>query len=114
MEQVELAGMAYIRLVHETRSVFCACAPPSIVYLRARALIDDIHKLFLLLQVKKPSFLFKLEPTTVFLVEEIDNTAIFPKDTGCFGTSQISPGMIYEVHGEPAVKCQPPHSATSA
>ena len=49
-----------------------------------------------------------------YLVEEIDNTAIFPTDTGRFRTTQISPGMTYEVHGEVAAKGQQPHSDTSA
>ena len=70
--------------------------------------------IFFYLQVKKLSFLFKLEPATVFLVEEIDNTAIFPTDTSRFCTTQISPGMTYEVHGELAAKGQQPHSDTSA
>ena len=35
------------------------------------------------------------------MLEEIENVAIFPVDTGQFHTSQISAGMTYEVHGEP-------------
>ena len=64
--------------------------------------------------MKKLSFLIILEPATVFLVGEIDNTAIFPTDTGGFRTTQISPGMTYEVHRELAAKGQQPHSDTSA
>ena len=33
-------------------------------------------------------------------MEEIENTAIFPTDTGQFRSPQISAGMTYEVHGE--------------
>ena len=53
--------------------------------------------------------LFKLNPDTVFLVEEVESTALFPTDTGRFCTSQISPGLTHEVHGEPTTKGpQPP------
>lgn len=48
--------------------------------------------------------MFKLNPGTVYLVEEIENTAIFPTDTGSFRTTQISPGTTYQVHGELAAK----------
>ena len=42
----------------------------------------------------------KIDPDTLYLVEEIENVVIFPMDTGRFHTSQISEGMTYEVHGE--------------
>ena len=59
--------------------------------------------LFCSYQVKF-SFLFKLNADTVLLVEGVESTAIFPTDTRHFCTSQISPGMTYEVHGEPTAK----------
>ena len=50
--------------------------------------------------MKKIASLFKIDPASVYLVEEIDNSAIFPSDTGQFQSPQILAGMTYEVHGE--------------
>ena len=56
--------------------------------------------MFTFLQVKKISSIFKKIPHTLFLVEEIDNAAIFPDDSGQFKSSQLNVGTTYEVHGE--------------
>ena len=55
---------------------------------------------YLCRQVKKVSSIFRVLPNTLFLVEEIDNVAIFPDDSGHFKPSQLSNGTTYEVHGE--------------
>ena len=55
---------------------------------------------YLCCQVKKISSIFRVLPNTLFLVEEIDNVAIFPNDSGHFKPSQLSNGTTYEVHGE--------------
>ena len=55
---------------------------------------------YLCRQVKKISSIFRVMPNTLFLVEEIDNVAIFPDDSGHFKSFQLSNSMTYEVHGE--------------
>ena len=55
-------------------------------------------------QVKKLSFVFKYNPETVYLAEEVENATTFLTDTGHFRTSQVVPGFTYEVHGEPAAR----------
>ena len=55
---------------------------------------------FFLFQVKKIASIFKIAPHTLYLVEEVDNAAVFPDDLGKFKTSQLSDGVTYEVHGD--------------
>ena len=39
-------------------------------------------------------------PRTLFLVEEVENIAVFPDDSGQFRPSQATVGVTYEVHGD--------------
>ena len=39
-------------------------------------------------------------PRTLFLVEEVENIAVFPDDSGQFRPSQVTVGVTYEVHGD--------------
>lgn len=95
--------------MHKTESLFDYCADDE--FASHYCLYSFI---FSTVQVKKLAFLFKLDSETVYLVEEIGNTAIFPNETGRFRTTQISPGTTYEVHGEPMFKGQQYNSVTSA
>ena len=55
----------------------------------------------LFVQVRKISPVFKLAPSTIYLVKEFDNVAVFPhKSTGRFNRSIIDPTAVYEVSGE--------------
>ena len=63
------------------------------------------------LQVKNISSLFKLEASSVYLVEEIDNMVLFPLENGEFKSSHVFPSSTYEVHGNAAVT--PELSSTS-
>ena len=51
-------------------------------------------------QVKKISSIFKVVPQSLYLVEEAENVAIFPDESGQFRPSQLSVGLTYEVHGD--------------
>ena len=51
------------------------------------------------MQVKNIASLFKVDPSTVYLVDNIDSLVLFPLVSGKFKTSQIVPGVTYEVHG---------------
>ena len=39
-------------------------------------------------------------PFTLFLVEEAENVAVFPDESGQFRPSQLTVGVTYEVHGD--------------
>ena len=50
--------------------------------------------------------LFKLHPPTIYLVEEINNTPVWPsKSSGKFRAGQLVPTYTYEVHGENVKEC---------
>ena len=52
-------------------------------------------------QTRKISPVFKLQPSTVYLVKEFDNIAVFPHESsGRFNRSLIDPSAVYEVSGE--------------
>ena len=50
-------------------------------------------------QVKNISNLFRLEPSTIYLVEDAEFHVIFPLDDGKFNRNVIVAGLTYEVHG---------------
>ena len=50
--------------------------------------------------MKNIANLFKLEPSSVYLVEELDNVVLFPIHNGRFKVAQVKPGFTYEVHGD--------------
>ena len=53
------------------------------------------------LQARKISPVFSLQPSTIYIVKEFDNVAVFPHESsGRFNSSLIDPSAIYEVHGE--------------
>ena len=51
------------------------------------------------IQVRNIACLFKVDPSTVYLVDDIDSAVLFPLESGKFKTSKIIPGATYEVHG---------------
>ena len=44
---------------------------------------------------------FRLESSSIYLIKEFDNQAVFPGQSGRFNPSQIDPYYTYEVHGDP-------------
>ena len=50
-------------------------------------------------QVKNISNLFRLEPSTIYLVEDAELHVIFTLDYGKFNRNVIVAGLTYEVHG---------------
>ena len=53
------------------------------------------------LQVRKVSPVFKLQPSSIYLVKEFDNVAVFLHElSGRFNHSLINPTATYEVNGE--------------
>ena len=52
-------------------------------------------------QTRKIAPVFHLQPTTVYLVNEFDNVAVFPHETsGRFNQALIDPSAVYAIHGE--------------
>ena len=51
------------------------------------------------MQVKNIANLFKLEPQSIYLAEEIENMIIFPLENGKFKLNQLLIGNTYEVYG---------------
>lgn len=53
------------------------------------------------MQVRNIASLFKLDPATVYLMEEIKSLVLFLLDNGKFKSNQIVADGTYEVHGNP-------------
>ena len=51
--------------------------------------------------MRKISSIFRLESSSIYLIKEFDNQAIFPGQSGRFNPAQIDPYYSYEVHGDP-------------
>ena len=62
--------------------------------------------------MKNIANLFKLDPSSVYLVEEVANVVLFPIHNGRFKTAQVKPGYTYEVHGDQPTSKEAPASAS--
>ena len=78
--------------------------------LYARLLCEFV---FFTLQVKKIAPVFQLQASTVYLVREFENIAVFPHEaSGRFNRALIDLSPIYAVHGEDMVSATPQATAT--
>lgn len=95
LEVIRLAFFLCVKRLRQTSKVYLrSLGPPKTCPILINILISH-------LQARKISPVFQLQASSLYLVKEFENVAVFPHETsGRFNRSLIDPTAVYMVHGD--------------